>query len=1263
MSKAQSPPLTENILIVDDSPDSLHLLARILSRQGYKVRCAPDGELALEFAQVSPPDLILLDIMMPQMDGYQVCKKLKASSGTKDIPVIFISALHEVFDKVKALALGGIDYITKPFQVEEVLARVQNQLRIRWLTQQLLEQNARITEEIEERKQAEEELRKSEQQFRSIFENASVGIALVDLDGYLLTANEANCRFLGYSPEELVGLHFSVFTHPDDLALDTDLFPCLLRGEIHSYTIDKRSVRKDRAIVWGRLTLSVIKHEHGTPRYITIVCEDITDRKRTEEELRKSEERLQLALSGSGMGLWDWTVTTGEVYFSPEWKTMLGYEVQEIENSTQAWERLVHPEDLPRAWEAMNAHWEGRSPRYTAEFRMLSKDGEWKWILSIAKVMEYDASGKPLRVTGTHRDISEQKLAKAALQQSEERWQLALKGNNEGIWDLNLKTNQVFRSARYKEIMGYEDHELGDDNDDWAGRVHPDDFDRVMQANQDYLDRKIPHYAVEYRLRCKDGSYKWVLGRAQAVWDETGKPVRMVGSTTDISDAYRQAAQRKLAEAALAESERKYRNLVETSQDMIYSLDVEGRFTFVNSAVKQIYGYEPSEMIGRPFTDFVAPEQIAQDLNLFQRLLQGESVFQYETTHLAKDGKPIQLMFNAISNACAQSAIALRDSQGNVLGTTGTASDITERKQREEALQLIVEGTASATDTAFMRSCVRYLAQALQVRYALIAEVADDSAVVASPGASASTRVRTLAFWTGETWSENFEYNLAGTPFENLLQEKACLYPQEVQALFTSDSPSKTLPFGFPFAVRDRDLVQLGVQSYLGIPLINSNGNVIGLLVVLDVKPMVRGFGKESILKIFAARAAVELERKQAETALRHSETRFREKAQELELTIDQLKQTQAQLLLTDKMASLGQLVAGIAHEINNPVSFIYANITPAVEYTQDLLHILQLYRRHYPQPVAEIREQFKTIEIDFIAEDFPKLLASMRIGAERICQIVLSLRNFSHLDEAEKKRVDIHEGIDNTLLILQHRLKQQPHRPEIQVIKEYGELPTVECFPGQLNQVFMNIINNAIDALEGLKVDKLLAQRGVAQVESWEDNLQHSNLQHSNLQHSNLQHSNLQHSNLQHSNLQHSNLQHSNLQHSTAQHSTAQHSTAQHSTPWIRIHTSVVERDWVVIRIADNGAGIKAEVLSRIFDPFFTTKPVGSGTGLGLSISYRIVVDRHGGQMTCHSVAGQGTEFAIKLPIAQGKIHSSKAASHFESVGGFATIQKDLEG
>jgi PAS domain S-box-containing protein len=208
-------------------------------------------------------------------------------------------------------------------------------------------------------------------------------------------------------------------------------------------------------------------------------------------------------------------------------------------------------------------------------------------------------------------------------------------------------------------------------------------------------------------------------------------------------------------------------------------------------------------------------------------------------------------------------------------------------------------------------------------------------------------------------------------------------------------------------------------------------------------------------------------QRKKAEECLQQSEAKEREKAIQLELTLNKLKRAQAQLIQAEKMSSLGQMVAGIAHEINNPVSFIYGNITPATEYAKDLLELIKLYRQHYPEPVAEISEQQKSIDPDFIAQDFPKLLASMKEGASRISQIVLSLRNFSRLDEAQKKRVDIHEGIDNTLLILQHRLKQQSRRPEIQVIKEYGQLPSVECYPSQLNQVFMYILSNAIDALD----------------------------------------------------------------------------------------------------------------------------------------------------------------------------------------------------
>ncbi len=181
----------------------------------------------------------------------------------------------------------------------------------------------------------------------------------------------------------------------------------------------------------------------------------------------------------------------------------------------------------------------------------------------------------------------------------------------------------------------------------------------------------------------------------------------------------------------------------------------------------------------------------------------------------------------------------------------------------------------------------------------------------------------------------------------------------------------------------------------------------------------------------------------------------------------DKAQQLANQLIQSEKMSSLGQLVAGVAHEINNPVSFIYGNIPPAQEYMEDLLKLIQLYQHYYPHPVAEIQELTEEIALDFIVTDLPKLLSSLEIGAKRIKDIVLSLRNFSRLDESEIKAVNIHEGIDSTLMILNSRLKANPERPEIAVIKEYGQLPLVGCYVGQLNQVFMNILVNAIDALE----------------------------------------------------------------------------------------------------------------------------------------------------------------------------------------------------
>jgi len=221
---------------------------------------------------------------------------------------------------------------------------------------------------------------------------------------------------------------------------------------------------------------------------------------------------------------------------------------------------------------------------------------------------------------------------------------------------------------------------------------------------------------------------------------------------------------------------------------------------------------------------------------------------------------------------------------------------------------------------------------------------------------------------------------------------------------------------------------------------------------------------KNDELTAINQRAQLEIdERKQAEIALQEA--------------LGQLKSTQAQLIQTEKMSSLGQLVAGIAHEINNPVNFISGNIMHISEYTRDLLELIRLYNENFPNPSDQIQDKIDDIDLEFILEDLPKVINSMQIGSHRIREIVLSLRTFSRLDEAEMKEVDIHEGIDSTLLILQNRLKEKPEHPEIKIIKYYSNLPLVQCYAGQLNQVFMNIISNAIDSLESYNNQRSLAE------------------------------------------------------------------------------------------------------------------------------------------------------------------------------------------
>jgi len=340
------------------------------------------------------------------------------------------------------------------------------------------------------------------------------------------------------------------------------------------------------------------------------------------------------------------------------------------------------------------------------------------------------------------------------------------------------------------------------------------------------------------------------------------------------------------------------------------------------------------------------------------------------------------------------------------------------------------------------------------------------------------------------------------------------------------------------------------------------NVPVIFISALDHVLDKVRAFevgGVDYITKPF--QSAEVISRIENHLNLRRLQTKLQENNMQLSQAMEDLQKAQLHLIQNEKMAALGQLVAGIAHEINNPISFIYGNLKYTSQYIKDLVAIIQVYQQEVPHPTNKIQQIIEEVDLNFVMNDVQSLVDAMNRGVDRIRGVVLSLQNFSRSDEAQLKQVDIHEGIDNTLVMLQHRLVTNKSRPTIEIHKDYRS-SVVTCYPSQLNQVFMHLLNNAIDALEGER-----------QAESH---------------------------------------------------------------PQIRISTEMTANNTVKVCVADNGKGITEQVISRVFDPFFTTKPVGQGTGLGLSISYQIIVQKHQGKLTCHSIPSQGSEFIIEIPLHQ---------------------------
>ncbi len=908
--------------------------------------------------------------------------------------------------------------------------------------------------------------------YRNILANAVPGFFQSTRDGRYLVVNQSMAQLLGYeSPAALLqtvtDIRHQVYVNPEQ----RDQFLALIDQQTRITEYEYQAYTQDGSMIWIAENARVVKDANEQIQYIEGTCIDITERKQAEvafhcikTELEQIVDERTAALQASNEQL---VMEVAERQQAEDALRAAHDQLQAILDAVPgivSWitadlkylgvnRHLAGVFDLPAdAFIGQDIGFLGSGPAFRDFMEDFFKNpnpdiieqvpavvkGVRKIYLIVAQKYDHNRAAFIVGI-----DITERYRAEEALRKTEAKYRAIFENAVEGIFQTSMDGKYLSANPSLARIYGYDNpedllHSLTDIKSQLYVDVNRrEEFIGLLQKNG-----AIVHF--ESQIYRRDGTLLWISENARVVYEDDGTPLYYEGTVEDITELKtaqeelqrakqeletrveeRTAAlksandrlmieiqERQRAEEALRSSEAELRALFAAMPDVITVFDSEGRYCKTVSTNSALL-YKPEvDRSGKTIYDILPPRQAMQFAIHIQRALNtGHTVnLEYSLPISANiDKSPDELVLrDAWYNA---SVSPLPNKQ-----VLWVARNITERKQAEQALARAEE------------------------KYRSIFENAAEGIFQTTPDGRCLSVNPALAKMYGY-----------GSPAEFIAKgvDLAGLYVD----------PNRRLEFIRRLDESDA-LTKFESQAYRkdrSIFWISENARVVR--------------DAQGLALYYEGTVEDITQRRKSEEALRRSELKERERSQQLAQTLQELQQTQTKLVQSEKMSSLGQMMAGVAHEINNPVNFIYGNLAYASRYIEDLLRLIQAYQTALPEPPEPLQQDIDAVDLNFILQDLPKLLSSMYVGAERIREIVRSLRNFSRHDEAELKEVDIHEGIDSTLMILQHRLKSDARSPEIQVHRHYGDVLPIRCYAGQMNQVFMNILSNAVDALRDASV------------------------------------------------------------------------------------------------------------------------------------------------------------------------------------------------